>query len=215
MNGSGSPTLRILILAAGYSRRLGQPKALARVRAHSLLRRTVVVLAPLSRSKLIAVVPPRAARLRAELRGLDVALRPNARRALGQSSSVRAGLLGARYAAAVLLVPVDLARLEARELARMILRWRGARRRVVARRIGKHAAAPLILPKWLFGRARQIAGDVGLRDFVRRLPPNEVLLVQVASASQDIDTREDLARARRHAAAAPGNPQAMGNDTSR
>jgi CTP:molybdopterin cytidylyltransferase MocA len=79
----------------------------------------------------------------------------------------------------------------------LIARWRGARRKVVARRVDTHAGAPLILPRWLYASALGVTGDGGLRDLVRRLPRGAVSLTVLASAEPDVDTPQDLERARR------------------
>jgi len=194
----GPPLPRMVVLAAGFSARLGRPKALARVRGSSLIERTLRVLAPFATAPIIVVVPPRAVRLRAELRGHRSVLVANPLRRDGLSSSVRRGLRQARYEAAVLLVPMDFPCLGPRDIARLIMRWRGARRRVAARRIGKEAAAPLILPRRLYGRALGITGDVGLKALVGLLPPQDIALVSLPSAAFDVDTERDLERARRH-----------------
>jgi molybdenum cofactor cytidylyltransferase len=192
------PVPRMVVLAAGFSARMGKPKALARVRGVSLIARTLRVLAPFATAPIIVVVPPRAARLRAELRHQSLLLVANPLRGEGLSSSVRRALRHARYEAAVLLLPMDLSYLEQRDIARLIARWRGARRRVAARRIGAEAAAPLILPRRFYPRALGIAGDVGLKTLVRHLPPGDIALVSLASAAFDVDTPRDLERARHH-----------------
>ena len=184
------------MLAAGFSSRLGKPKALVRVHGVSLLRRTLSVLAPLTRSTIIVVAPPQCLRYRAELIAQPARLIVNRRRAEGLSSSVRCGLLHVRSPAALLL-PVDLVRLERRDVARLISVWRGARRRVIARQIGAAAGTPLILPRWIFERALTIEGDRGLRDFVRQLSRGDLGLVRMPSAQSDIDTPQDLSTARR------------------
>ena len=74
MNSCVRPKLRIVVLAAGFSTRLGQSKPLARVRGVSLLGGTIRLLAPLSASRIVVVIPPRAVRVRAELRGRQVTL---------------------------------------------------------------------------------------------------------------------------------------------
>jgi molybdenum cofactor cytidylyltransferase len=197
-NSKVPPLPRMLVLAAGFSARMGKPKALARVRGLSLLARTLRALAPFASAPIIVVVPPHAARLRAELRGQRSVLVANPVRGDGLSSSVRHGLRNARYEAAVLIVPMDLPYLERRDIARLIARWRGARRRVAARRIGAEAAAPLILPRRHYPRALGVAGDVGLKTLVRHLPPQDIALVSLASAAFDVDTPRDLERARRY-----------------
>ena len=110
---------------------------------------------------------------------------------------MKCGLFRARYSAAILFLPVDLAGLDPRELGRAIARWQSSRRAVVARRVGTRAGTPLILPHRLYPRARRIGGDLGLRDLVNDLPRDEVTLIELPSAALDVDTRADLRSARR------------------
>lgn len=205
-NVAAGPVLRIVVLAAGFSSRLGSPKALARVRGVSLLARTVRVLAPLAVSRIIVVTPPRAVRARAELSraGLDSRVQTIAcpERVRGLSASVRRAVRLAGSSAAMLLVPVDLARLERRELERLLSRWRGARRRIAACRIGGAGGTPLILPRRLYRRALGIVGDRGLRQLLETLASADRVLLDMPSAVLDVDTPEDLRRARR----APARP---------
>jgi molybdenum cofactor cytidylyltransferase len=198
-NFAAPPGLGIVVLAAGYSRRLGRPKVSARIGGATLLQRTLRALPALARGRIVVVVPPRAARLRAELRDWPIALAENPLRAGGLSSSIRRGLRQARYSAGVLLLPADLAHLERRDILRLIARWRGARRRVVAHRLGGRGAAPLILPRHLIPAGLRISGDAGLRDLIRSLAADAVTLVDVPSAATDVDTSRDLDRARRRA----------------
>jgi CTP:molybdopterin cytidylyltransferase MocA len=79
-----------------------------------------------------------------------------------------------------------------------------ARRCVIARRIGENdetprGGVPLILPRWLYTRARGVRGDIGLRDFVRSLEPGQRVLLNLPSAALDVDTPNDLRAARRRA----------------
>jgi len=201
MNSSSLPRLHVLILAAGFSSRLGRPKALARIRAFSLLRRTLTLVARLAPAKIVVVIPRHTARYRNEARGLKVVFAANPRRADGLSSSVRRGIVLARFSPALLLLPVDLATLQQRDVARLISRWRAARRCVIARRIGQggtpRGGVPLILPRWLYAQALGVSGDVGLRDLVNDLQAPQRVLVNLPSAALDVDTPKDLRAARR------------------
>jgi molybdenum cofactor cytidylyltransferase len=196
------PRLPVIILAAGFSSRLGRPKALARVRSLSLLRRTLTGVAQLTAAKIVVVAPPRAARYRIEARGMKVQFAVNRRRAAGLSSSVRRGLAEVRYSPAALLLPVDLAGLQQRDLSRLVSRWCAARRCVIARRIEGPAGSPqggvpLILPRWLYPRAREVVGDMGLREIVNGLAPPLRVLLHLPTAAMDVDTPQDLRAARR------------------
>ncbi len=210
MNAHGPPALQILILAAGFSSRLGRPKALVRLRSVSLLRRTLLLAARLAPAKIVIVLPRAAARYRIEARRFDVVFAVNPRRADGLSSSVRRGIAQARYSPALLLLPVDLAAMRHADLSRLISRWRAARRRVVARFIGRpggtapemgegtpHGGVPLILPRRFYSRALAVTGDIGLRDLINGLPAEERVLVDLPSAALDVDTPLDLRAARR------------------
>jgi molybdenum cofactor cytidylyltransferase len=192
------PRLSVVVFAAGFSVRLGQPKALAHVRGRSLLQRTVALLRRVTApARLIVVIPPRGSRYRQGFDPRRVDFIVNPLRQEGLASSVRAGIRRARCSAGVLLLPVDLVELDSVDVARLIFRWRGARRRVIARRIGNHAGTPLILPRALYGRSQEVVGDQGLRHFIGRLPTDRVRLVTLASAQMDVDTPADLERARR------------------
>jgi len=180
------PRLHVLILAAGFSTRLGRPKPLARVAGRTLLRRTLSVVARAAPGKIVVVIPRHGARYRIAL---------------------------ARYSPAILLLPVDLAALEQRDVARLISRWRSARRCVIARRIGQRGemargGVPLILPRWLYPRALAVSGDVGLRDLVNGLPAPQRVLLNLPSAALDVDTPQDLRAARRR-------PRSVGASTRR
>jgi molybdenum cofactor cytidylyltransferase len=188
--------LRIVVLAAGFSTRMGRSKALVTIGGVSLIRRTVAVLSQFATNNIVVVTAPRATRLRVELRGYPVTVITNSQRAHGLSSSVIRALRETRHGAATLLLPVDLGELMPRDIARLISRWRIAKRRVVACRIDGRASTPLILPKWLYPEARRLTGDVGLRALVAALPQEQRMLVEVLSAVRDIDTPRDLVAAR-------------------
>jgi molybdenum cofactor cytidylyltransferase len=197
MNAAHLRKLQIVVLAAGFSSRLGQPKALARVHGISLLRRTLKVASSLGAYRLMVVVPRNASRFRIEARGIKVCWAVNAERTQGLSSSVRRGIVAARYAAAVLLLPADLIYLNNPDLSRLVRRWRSAPRRLIARKIDFSGATPAILPRWLYSRAASLAGDVGLRGPIGRLPTDNRVLVELPSAAWDVDTPQDLTDARR------------------
>ena len=191
--------LQIVVLGAGFSSRLGWPKALTRIHGVSLLRRTVSVLARVTRQAVVVVTPPRATHMRLELRGHRVSLLANPRRFEGLSTSVALGLRKCRYSSATLFLPVDLAELSAKDIKRLISRWRGSKRRVVARSMAGRASIPAILPKFLYPQAGLLAGDIGLRNLLSELRMEQRALLELPSAVRDLDTPQDLADARRRA----------------
>ena len=191
------PTLKIVVLAAGLSLRLGKSKALVRIHGMSLLKRTVRLLDGMSKSPIVVVAPPNAARYRVEIMNRPARMLGNRARTAGLASSIHCGLKACKYSSAVLLLPVDLVNLDRRDTRRLIRRWQGHRRRVVARDIGATPGSPLVLPKWLYPLRAEVCGDRGLRDALRNLHDGAVSLVAMPSAAVDIDTASDLCNARR------------------
>jgi molybdenum cofactor cytidylyltransferase len=189
--------LQIVVLAAGFSARLGRPKVLARIHGVSLLRRTLEAASSCGAERIVVVAPRNPVRYRIEARGVRVYWAINGERERGLSSSVRRGIAAARYSSAVLFLPADLVHLTRRDLLTLVQRWRSAPRRVIARRTGLSGVIPLILPRWLYARVSTLAGDVGLRELVAQLPADNRVLVDLPSAIWDVDTPRDLRHARR------------------
>jgi molybdenum cofactor cytidylyltransferase len=190
-----APKLNILILAAGLSTRLGQPKPLVRIRGITLLRRALVLSASLSPHRIFAVVPNLFSSYRHQAAGISVCLVSNPKRAEGLATSVRIGIRRARFAAAILILPVDLYALESRDLVRLLARWSATPGRSAATRIGAHGGVPLILPARQFSAAAQLKGDTGLRNLLSQFTPGPAL-VDLPVAALDIDTLQDLRVAR-------------------
>lgn len=194
---------QVVVLAAGLSTRLGQPKALARVRGETLLQRTMAAALRLDPAAVVIIAPPKAGRYRqaagtSAAGAKNILWVANPLRSGGLSTSVRKGIVAARHAPAILFLPVDLALLKGRELERLLHRWQSSPRRLVARRIGRGGGAPLILPRWMYSHAlARIDGDSGLRELVEKMQPDHRPLVDMPSAALDIDTPQDLRQARR------------------
>jgi molybdenum cofactor cytidylyltransferase len=203
---AAGPTLRIVVLAAGLSSRLGESKALVRIHGMSLLKRTVRLLDGMSRFPILVVAPPNAARYRVEIANRPARMLGNRARTAGLASSIHRGLKACQYSSAVLLLPVDLVNLNRRDTRRLIRRWLGHRRRVVACDIGAIPGSPLVLPKWRYPLKAEVAGDRGFRDALRHLDHGAVSLVAMPSAAIDVDTAGDLRDARRSFYRMPGSP---------
>jgi molybdenum cofactor cytidylyltransferase len=187
--------LNILILAAGLSTRLGVPKPLVRIQGITLLRRALLLSASLAPRGIFAVVPSRCSSYRNEATGIRVLFVPNPKRAEGLAGSVRIGIQRARFAGAILILPVDLYALNIRDLRRLLARWRSMPGLCAAARIGTRGGVPLILPARAFAAAAHLQGDAGFRNLLSSFTPPPTL-VDIPAAGLDIDTRQDLQAAR-------------------
>ena len=197
MKPASAPMPACIVLAAGFSSRLGRPKALVCIHGRSLLGRLALALnRRWGRGSVTIIVPPRSP-LHRPARDHGWRCLSNPARSRGISSSIDRGLRACRWACAVLIVPVDLADIDARDLDRLLRAWRGRRRSVVARDRDGHAAIPLILPHRLFELRHQLRGDSGFRDLLEHLPAGDIRRVRLRGCSRDVDTTQDLQRARR------------------
>ena len=185
--------LRVVILAAGGSRRLGRPKQFVRIGADSLLRRAARVALALRPAAVLVVTGAHAARAAAELRGLPVTVVRHRGWRTGQAGSLRAGLgRTPRVAGAVLVFAVDQWQLTVADLERLLR----------ARRRGRPAAAlhdgapgvPTLWPRAFWPRLRALKGDRGARELLRGA---DVVTVALPHAAADLDTPAALVRLRR------------------
>lgn len=79
-----------VVLAAGFSRRLGKPKQLVLVDGETLVHRAARIASTVAR--VVVVIPPDAPLVRAALEGLDVAIVENEEAGEGMAASIRCGL---------------------------------------------------------------------------------------------------------------------------
>jgi CTP:molybdopterin cytidylyltransferase MocA len=150
-----------------------------------------------SDARIVVVLGADALRLRALLRrtapGVRVAL--NARWRSGLASSLQTGLdATASGSDAILMLLVDQPDVSAAALRRLIAAWLRRPSVPAAARYGGRAGVPAILPRRAWRAARALRGDVGARALLRE--HGSATLVDMPEAAFDVDTPEDLARAR-------------------
>jgi CTP:molybdopterin cytidylyltransferase MocA len=187
-----------IILAAGASRRLGQPKQLVRVAGETLLARTVRVAIEAGADPVLAVLGANRESIAEELDSSGVHVVANDGWESGIAGSVRAGVEALQRqwpdAEAVMILVCDQPRLSAGHLHSLIASYRGATEpAIVASRYGGIAGIPAIFPARQFPRLRALEGDAGAR-FLLRNPECPLVLVDFAGGEEDIDTPEDLSR---------------------
>jgi molybdenum cofactor cytidylyltransferase len=178
-----------VVLAAGRSRRFGSAKQLARFQGRTLLEHVLERAVAAGLRPVVAVVPVWLTRPASADPAL-VWVR-NAYPKRGMSHSLRLGLdaVPAEANAAVVLLgdqpTVERAAIDA------VLAGRGERPVVAAFAEG-HAAPPVLLERAAFDLARQLEGDVGMRELIAARP-ELVRTVAVAAHAPDLDRPDDLA----------------------
>lgn len=178
-----------VILAAGASRRLGQPKQLIELQGEPILHR-MARIALLVCDPVLVVLGFEADRMKAALKDLPVQCLRNLEWEEGMASSLRVAVsaLPLEARAAVFLV-CDQPALD-RDLLERMLRLHGEHpgKRIASAYSGVRGI-PALLPCKDFDALLQLRGDRGARGL---LGSGEVLEVSFPGGEQDLDRPEDL-----------------------
>ncbi len=183
------PAVAGVVLAAGVSRRMGQPKLLLRWGGVSLLRRAAEA-AVAACCRVVVVVGPDPDRMRAELRSLPVEVVTNPGYAEGISSSLRCGLRAVLDAPAILVALADQPAVTAKHLCALVQAYRRTGAPVVAASYAGTVGVPAVFSRELFPELLSLTGDVGAKGVIDR-HRHEAVLVPVPEAAVDVDTPED------------------------
>ncbi len=182
-----------VILAAGGSSRLGEPKQLIEWRDHPLIWHAVRAAEGLD--SVTAVIGEQARELRRALKKEPVNIVENVDWEVGQSSSVRIGLEAvAEGAEAVVFLLADMPFVGSELVSAVVQRYRQTLAPLVATWAGGRRANPVLFDRVTFSDLRTLEGDQGGRAIFRRHErefvewDDKVLL--------DVDTPEDLERLR-------------------
>jgi molybdenum cofactor cytidylyltransferase len=179
-----SGKLWTIVLAAGGSSRLGQPKQFVRWHGRTLLARIVAIAEHATPGRVIVVVGAGRARSRA------VVHRCTPRAVVVANSQWRNGMSSSL---AALLLTVDQPLITARHLQRLIGRWSRRPNCAAAASYDNRIGVPAILTRQVWRAAQHASGDVGAREILRR-NENRVTKVALPEAAIDVDTPKDLER---------------------
>ncbi|RKH56813.1 nucleotidyltransferase family protein [Corallococcus aberystwythensis] len=186
-------TVAVVVLAAGGSSRLGQPKQLLRHEGTSLVRRAAE--RALAASPVVVVVlGARREDVAAELDGLPVRCVDNPDWALGQGSSLHAGLraLPSDVEGAVLML-CDQLRVDAAHLRSLIATFEHTRAPIVASAYAGTRGVPALFCRALFPELEALPPTDGARRLMAR-DPSRVVEVALPGGEEDVDTAEDVLR---------------------
>lgn len=184
-----------IVLAAGASRRLQQPKQLIRWRGKPLVWHAAWAALEAGLSPVIVVGGVEANAVQAALKELPILFVPNVDWDLGQSTSVRAGLeaAGAGIDAAIFLLS-DTPFVTDRVLRAILTEYRRTATPIVAPRVMDHWANPVLFDRSTFPALNELQGDQGGRAVFGRFRIAGIHWDE--SITLDVDTPEDLAQLR-------------------
>ncbi len=196
--------LHAIVLAAGSSSRLGQPKQLVKLGGKPVLHSVVSNTVAVAGQSVTVVLGAHAQQLTRLLAHSPVSVIVNRHWEEGIASSLRHGLAAVpSTCSAVLIVLGDQVAVTANDLRRLINAWNGHDNVIAASVYRGHKGVPAIFPQWCFTELRELRGDRGARALLER-HAHRLVPVQMPNAAIDLDTPEDLAALTQHFKSKPG-----------
>jgi len=188
------PKLAGVVLAAGGSVRLGQPKQLLQWQGRSLLQRSVEHSLAVCAAGVVVVIGAYCQRLMPILDSLSVRMVVNEDWNSGMAGSLQRGITAVNgpEVNGALVTVVDQPLLSAGDLARLAALWQQDTARPVAAAYGGQAGVPAILPSAMFTELAQLEGDTGAQKILAAAEGLRTL--PLPAAALDIDTPADIVR---------------------
>ena len=187
------PGLHVLVLAAGASTRLGQPKQLVRLGGRPALHIVVSNAVSLAGHAVTVVVGAHAKDMTHLLAHSPASVMVNRHWEEGMGSSLRFGVAALPPACeAVLVLLGDQVAVTADDLRRLATAWKGEESLIAASVYEQRVGVPAIFPRLSFSELAELRGDQGARAVLER-NAYRLTRVPMPSAAIDLDTPEDLA----------------------
>lgn len=184
----------VVILAAGSSSRLGEPKQLLRHDGRSLLQKSIDAAISSDADPVIVVLGANAEQISAEINKLNVRVIINSTWEEGMASSVRVGLnellFNSPSAEAVILMVCDQPYISSELINELIHTQKQTGKAIVSCNYGEATGPPALFHRSVFNELMQLKGDVGARKIIRH-HQDDVATVVFEKGKFDIDTRDD------------------------
>lgn len=185
-----------VLLAAGSSRRLGQPKQLVEYEGEALITRGVRNLLGLGAAEVIVVTGAEEHKILNKINNMSVKIVHNAAWVQGMGGSVATGVQSLPGdVAGVLILLCDQWKVDSRDLEMLVKSWHSDISGVFSAKWGNldegAFGPPVIFPKRLFSELELLDSEQGARGLIRKYW-QQVTFVTMDHAAFDLDDAEDL-----------------------
>ena len=194
-----------IVLAAGESRRFGQPKQLLPVGDKTMIQHVVDVVLDSPIEQVMVVLGCCAAETGASIASRPVQVVVNEKWKSGLSSSVRAGLSALKPGiGAALFILADQPGITTEVIAKLVQRYRQTRAPIIVPTHYGRRGNPVLFARSLFAELMRVKGDQGGRRLIAEHEDElEEIEVQTEAIFTDIDTADDYQTANLQALNAP------------
>lgn len=183
-----------VILAAGGSSRLGQPKQLLRFRGETLIARAVRAATEARCRPIVVVTGDASDAIRNEIQETSAVVVENADWRRGLGTSIAAGMRSLVDSTdAVVLLTCDQPLVEAAQIEKLIAVRKQTAKPIVASSYAKTLGVPALFDRSCFAALLSLPDDSGAKSLLVRRPA-DVASVLFEDGAIDIDTPEDFQR---------------------
>lgn len=182
-----------VVLAAGGSSRLGQPKQLLKFRGETLIGRAVRAAADAGCDPILVVVGDAGAAIREELGGTRATIVQNREWQLGLGTSIRSGLQEIGPVDAVILLTCDQSLVEGSVIAQLIATQKKTGKPIVASSYANTLGVPALFDRSFFEELLALPNDSGAKSLIEA-HPGDTASIEFERGAIDVDTPEDFER---------------------
>ncbi len=180
-----------VILAAGSSSRLGQPKQLLKYEGDALVRRTAEAALAAGCDPVAVVVGVARGKVAAALNDLAVLIVPNDDWERGLGTSIRAGVARLQESDALFLLVCDQPFVSADSLCRLLSAQQETQKPMAASAYSGTIGVPALFTRACFAQLLSLGDEEGAKVLLASRP-NDVAQVDFPPGSIDIDTPGDF-----------------------
>lgn len=185
----------IIILAAGNSSRLGEPKQLLKFKDQTLIRRAVKTAIETKAEKIVVVLGANFELIKKEIEDLNCAIVFNENWSVGMSSSIKSGLeklleIAPEISGAVISL-CDQPVVRKKHFDELIEKSFQTRKPIVSAFYNEKFGVPALFSKENFPDLMNLEGDRGARKLLNDDSEN-IEKVEMSEAAFDVDTFEDF-----------------------
>lgn len=188
--------IAVIILAAGESKRLGQPKQLLKFKGTTLIRRAVETAVKSDAPKVFVVLGSNFEQIKSEIEDLNCTIIFNENWKDGMSSSIKTGLENVFETvpeiSAVIIFLCDQPLIESLHLNRLIEEFQRAKKSIVSAFYNDKCGVPALFARDFFSELLNLQGDQGARFLLNNT--ENIEKISMPEAVFDVDTVRDYER---------------------